>query len=441
MIRNFRITYDNFETPLQVWQFQNPFLHALAVGTLATVLAYQGTAIFLDIFLGNKKRDEVTHADLFILLRTEDSSLSFKTTLFFLKTMFGNSDGNPRNPDKSRKVLGAGYRPILKLLSLLILIPTVNLICIIITLERDIVLSFRDARFGGMAVGSRADIGSFTVRSDAQTSVQCFFYSINSGSRDLPLAEIFFCSEWGEPLGIQADNFTVKTVVSRSSEGDVTLGVVSLDEEKSLFIRTSLNIWTSGKSYRVKSILTSKEASRIAQDGANRILQLCPNSSIKGSQPQLLPPESDLHEETFTVSQPFLCNDTAIGQLDIIIAILEMERYLGPVDSETFEVAETRDSFNPTFQAQFKSGDNLPLLRRRSPYVSFFSMLLATGCVCVIRVIVGFATNNDIHLGLELIVKRYADIYCCDSMLQNQSVINYTGTLLKVKGQEAAISS
>lgn len=422
MIRNFRITYDNFETPLQLWQFQNPFLHEFAVAALTTVLAYQTTSIFLDIFLGSKARGEVTLADLFILLRTEDSSLRFKAIRFFLKKIFGILDWKPIHPDKSRK-LGAGYRPILKLCLLLLLIPTVNVVCVSLTLERDVVMSFRDARFGGMSAGSRADIGSFTTQSDNQTG-QCFPYSIDHGSRDLPLVEIFFCTTIDDPRDIKLDNVTTKTVVVRSREGDIVVGMSS--PNFSLFVRSYLMIWTAGKSFRVKPTLTSEEASRIVRDGAKRILQLCPNSSTEDSQPQLFSLESDVHEESFTVFQHFLCNVTSRVHGEIIATVIEMERYIGPVNSETLEFAETSDASDPTSQILFESGDNLPFLRRRSPYVCFSSLLMATVFVCFIRLIVKLATNNDIHLGIELILKRYADIYCCDSMLQNQSVIHYT---------------
>lgn len=421
MIRNLVITYDNKESAWQLLQFRNPVLHAFSVGFLATVLAYQGIGIVMDLILGSKKRGEVNLADLSILLRTEDSSFDFKTLRFFLKAIWNCIwPSNPRG-GKGETAENNGMKPITaaKLVFLLAVIPLINLMCIILTLETEATVSCKDARFGGIGLGIYKNL-SFAKGS--VVTVGCTLLDIELGVRDRSVMDFFQC--W-KLKGARGGNDSVASIHFGSSIQGILLVGLTTPKKRTTF-HVHVNIRTTDQLYRLKPVLQVEEAVRLVKKGANELLGYCAIQDKKSNLERLLSLEVFESEDEFFVSQQVACGH--IVHNDALSVVSDIRIALTVINWPTFEVAPVSaftSTISNTEQPRFESGGKLPLFRRRRSYASVLSILVATFCVAVIKVIVKLICRNDIHLCLELMVKRYAGIYECDSMLQDQSTLRY----------------
>lgn len=134
---------------MHTWQFDDPVLHAFLVGTLATLLVYQGSALLIDLFLGWKKRGEVAIADLFTLLRTEDLSFRLICQIFRKgasdesKQLEKEEESPPDTESEGDDYYRLKASSMIKLFVLMPAMPAINLLAIFLTLEKDTTVSFR----------------------------------------------------------------------------------------------------------------------------------------------------------------------------------------------------------------------------------------------------------------------------------------------------------
>lgn len=107
------------------------------------------------------------------------------------------------------------------------------------------------------------------------------------------------------------------------------------------------------------------------------------------------------------------------------------------VDSDSLGV------FNVTNDtSKLEDAGNLVLLERRRSFMTLGILGITVAVVVVVRIVVKAITRNDVHLGIEMVLKDTLRLQRCDSMLQNEHLVDYSDRIYEgVPDLEALVES
>lgn len=409
---------------IHTWQFDDPVLHAFLVGTLATLLAYQGTALLIDLFLGWKKRGEVAVADLYTLLRTED--LSFRLICQIFRKGSPVDSKQLEKEEESKKDTESeenDYRlkasSMIKLFVLLAGVPGINLLAIFLTLETDTTVSFREADFGGISYGVRPNGSGILQTRDVSADCTSLVTKLENVAQ--PMASFFLCVRSRVPEIPAADDPVTKVIVEAQADGEVEFTVIN-SADYYLGSRR-LEMQTGGLFYRIPHSITPEQAKELVKRGGNVLSEGCTRLSGKDETPPVVVTQEG---RRIRAEQSFTCKEDKPVTMEA--SLIEMYSQVDAIEDSSLLVAKVEDAeLGLENSFEFESGEDLPFYKWRGSYASFLVLSILVACFGAARLLVMLFTHNDIHVGIELIIKDQLGLKFGDSMLQNASSVQYEG--------------
>lgn len=431
------LTYPNINGSLATWQPPDQTLCAFLVAILTTILAYQLAAILFDLLLGLKRPGQATASDISTLILTEDSSpLSILANLnisrkFSEWKFHGFRSKSGTRGDSSTHVCNHDHSPtpipprvLAKFLILLAAAPIANLIAVFLTIEKDSNLTFGDVNFGGMAFGINNDFS--TARADIRSEV-CTPYATRFSRLEYPVAHVFLCAVASITEGLVSASQARLEKLTLSHGRDSNAFRVPRDAilvEYEQFPRLystayHADVQSEGKVYRVRQKVDVALAETIFRNAVNMFIERCKdvrNFTIEEEQAKVLSQNDGNGTWYFE-----WVHDCPVKSSDIK-TILETEfNKFTVIEADKLEVVNIDD-----VGSAFREGDDIVLLVRRRSFATFGALCITVAVVVVLRIIVRLISNNDVHLGIELVLKDTLRINRCDSMLQNDDRVDYS---------------
>lgn len=408
---------------LYTWQVSDPVLHAFLVGTLATLLAYQITALVLDLSLGWKKPGEVTVADLFTLLRSEDLSFRYVYQIFRRDDDHDDPEELAKEEestlDSNSEEIGTGLSKtfMFKLFFILAAVPAINMLAIFLTLETDTTVSFRSANFGGIAFGLPPNGSALLHTRDVSQS--CTRILPNLETVVHPIASFFMCIKSNVIPQPSEQDPASRVILEARADGEVEVRI--LDASDHFVASRRLEMMTEGQLYRLPHSITKEQAIELVKAGGEVLAAGCTQKDAEGG----VPPVNVIQEgRRVQAEQVFTCEE----QVPVTMkdAFYEIALRIDTVDDKDLLVAKLEESeLGSEKLFEFTNGDGLPFYRWRGSYASVLVLAILVACTLTARLVVTLFTHNDIHLGLELIIKDQLGLNYADSMLQNGSSFQY----------------
>lgn len=421
MIENGTLVYGREEPVLQAWELSADIPNVLLIAFLSTLLSYQATAIFFDLFLGIKQRRLACLSDLHTLLLVRQSSPLAVATNLFRKDWLTRQSFNlaPYGPPIARDPDHVRVPVAIKLLLLLSVAPLVNICAIVLTLEDDDVLTFEDARFGGIALGINDD---FSVVEMKQLTAICEYLPVNLARGEKSAAEFSIC-EFGS--GFRHPELQFTSEVSLYSVSDITLRVEVIVHGLRFTAERSAYLHTNGHAFNIRHRVTREDALALVDRGLELLASLCQfayleeaidvtNSTIAGS----LEGGSVLAAKSFLCVDPEERSDVKVGNalVDLITFINAEDVIVVPPDQAFSKSESVPDP--PFFNAK-----DFPLLTRRRRNLSLGMLAILTAAVVLLRLTTGVIFHNDVDLGLEVLMKKSLGFGCCESILYTKDAV------------------
>eukprot|EP00177_Eucheuma_denticulatum_P004460 GFKZ01008100.1.p1 GENE.GFKZ01008100.1~~GFKZ01008100.1.p1 ORF type:complete len:458 (+),score=45.41 GFKZ01008100.1:327-1700(+) len=425
MIENGRVTYPDINRTLSNYQPPSEVLNAFLVAMLTTILTYQLAAIIFDILLGLKAPGQTTASDMSTLILTEDSSLlSIMASLNISRTItrwkfYGVRSSSDIECHASRHRIRISYKALFKFFVLLIAAPFASTLSVFLTIERDIPLTFADVRFGGIAFGLNENL-STPIQGD--TTQTCVTYDTTLSRLEVPLAEFSACFTASLVKSLTANESDV--AVFRMSHGPIAESRVARVPQDAILVEVDkppflisvvmfADLRTPEGVFRVKEAVNLEFARALFENGVLELARICLYNVTR----PLNITETREGEESWSFEWEM---DRCSAGQDKIGKFLDihMVRFT-LIDSPEFNVLkiDTGESLQ---------GDDQLFLERRRSFATFAVLGITTLVVVAIRIIIRIFTNNDVHLGIEVVLKDALRINRCDSMLQNNRQVDYS---------------
>lgn len=424
MIINSTLTHGDFLSPLQSWRPSLQVINAFFIAALTTIFSYQLTASISDIALGWKDRCKATATNFQVkLLANEFSVLAILTALlrydFLDRLRFRRIISKETQIDRIRSPIQ--WKTTVKLFLLLLIPQIVNLLAVVLTIERDEFFSFADAKFNGISLGINDD-GS-TIRSsggwrtcmklDFQTRVPdahnvadfftCFIVSCDyEGGDDFQRRELDL-SLWSTPQG----------EISIYVNGDITDGT-SFYEYYGMSAHGV--VMSNGRTFRVKQSLNTDEAVFLFKMAQDIIAENCtspiPEPDVKS--------ENGVIKVSQTIPCGFLSFKRVIDGTDVVY------RRLTFIETGEFLVANEEEFFaQASANASFASGEDIPLMVVRSSLLNSGALVVSVAVAVILRVLLKFALRNDIDYGIESSLKAALGLPSYSSLIYSDLKVKY----------------
>lgn len=419
------ISYPLLESPFFRWHPSNDLLHALLLATFSTILSYQVTALIFDFFLGYKKIGKVSITDLITLRLAEDSNpFAIAANLspnhaFSEWQMHGIRKTCPRQKHSRKPV-----RPcvLAKFLTLLIIAPLVNLITVILNLERDTDITFKQAHFGGIALGLNT-----TQNRKVNTGLKvgaCQMQETKLHVKEVPMTDFFLCTRATSNNKARVEPGYGNLTLSRNRKQVDGLAFESITADAVIGLGlahyyTQADLHSGGKPYRLRIAVDIEQGRQMFERGRAHLMKNC-NCTRLGETIETRHAPS----HGWSISLPLQC-EICPRNLELQ-SLFEMSKGLTLVDSERFEIAQIPTEHSKRSQKlTFFSGDELIFLRRRRGFASLPTLFALVGGVLVMRMVARLFVHNDVHIAVELLVKSRLGVPCCDSMLQRAEKLKF----------------
>lgn len=438
-VENSSITYPGNNPNFLSWSPSNPVLHALLLAAVTTILSYQVTALFFDVLLGYKKSGQVSVSDLITMRLAEDANplaifanmlRNRRAMRFRMHRLNGLClEGSERSTVEPAHHQRARPTVVTKFIVLVIVAPLANLTTVILGLERDSDLSFRQANFGGIALG----IGRVQDRPPIRELVMthsCRLHSMKLRRGESPLTDFFTCRHYSSNNHTFEDGSKGVLRLSRNlhREGMPFESILAqasaklVEEEDAVYA----DLQSGGKAYRLRPLLSSADGEVLFKAGMGHLLRRCDCSTgplrvVEGS-----------NSAGWSISQNITC--ATCEQVIVTEAVQLMTRDITLVESDRFDVFELPNEVllgEVASSAEFSRGFDLLLLRRRQGIVTFTEVCLAALVVVMLRIVLRMFVCNDVHIAVELLLKQRLDVPCCDSLLQRNRRLYFGGEVVR----------
>eukprot|EP00177_Eucheuma_denticulatum_P003123 GFKZ01005632.1.p1 GENE.GFKZ01005632.1~~GFKZ01005632.1.p1 ORF type:complete len:441 (+),score=64.00 GFKZ01005632.1:275-1597(+) len=421
MIENGSITYEGARDPIRTLEPGSQETLQILAAVLATVLAYQLAGIIFDLLVGCKRKGTTRASDISILLLAEDSSP------YAVLANLGWSRRISRckyhtSPDASceKSLKFIRFSVLLKLGLFLAAAPVTNLLAIFLTSEVDQEFTFADVSFGGLAFGISQEP---FVKSVLDGKI-CRRIRDDLRKTDSAVAEFYFCGDADvtlNPGGVDNGGPTNFTVSKDNSDVTAAKNSYILDiANENLRARGEVygEVVTRDGEFLMENLITVEDGERLLRNGLEYLLEACRNDSDSAVEMELgerltNSSDTDIWSVTGSLTCTFDDPKTAIQALE---KGTENVTFVG---TNEFRVVNASDG-----ESVVRIEDHV-FFRRRASLVSFLVLVIVTASSLVIRIIVRAFTNNDLHVGIELLLKDTLNIPPYDSMLSVEDVVDY----------------
>lgn len=428
MIENGLLRHGLRESVLSTLQFNKPVLHAVVSATLTTIISYQAAVILTDVCLGLKKLGKTRVSDISTLLITQESSLLavaaavFDTEYLRRLRYRSNLHDTARHEQSDWFTLPKSlslYRRVLpKMLLLLLGIPIINIISIVVLLERDTDITFSESNFGGVALGMRTEDNGLEV---FMSSLACIGFKTDFGHGIKRDANFAVCSyPYLTEYNLNSTTIQVDVTAQRSS---FTVNLTSPGRGYS-FINYIGNLRVNEeipKIYRIPHQLGPSEFQQLAMNSALVLRDLCDSRSKEPLTPSNIDmTEGDIQKAQFYVDCPTFSHETFTNLTQTIQTRFVL------VEVPEMQVASIKaDEGREIAKEEFHSGNDLLLMTRRRPLASLDALFIATTVLIILRVIVKTLTRNDIHVAIELLMKKAVGMDWSSPMMRTDEFVEY----------------
>lgn len=437
MIEGKDITYPNIDSTFSNYQPPNELLNEFLVAMLTTVLTYQLAAIIFDVLLGFKTPGQATASDISTLILTEDSSLlSIMASLNISRTItrwkfHGFRSSRNTECHANHRNARISFAVLVKFFILLVAAPFASTLSVFLTIERDIPLTFADVGFGGIAFGLREDLSTPIVGNTSQT---CVTFNTRLGRLESPLTEFSTCFLASIVVQIKNDTKRTKGGVFRMSHGPAAESRVTRVPQDAVLVEFErppdlvtvvmhADLRTPQGVYRLKENIDLNYARALFQNGVVELAATCFRPELGQGPLNIIETLEDEQSWSFEweIEDCVYVRSDVAQFLDVHMAKFTL------IDSPEFNI------LNLSSREAEKGDDQLFLTRRRS-FATFPVLSITTLVAVAIRIIIRIFTNNDVHLGIEVVLKDALRINRCDSMLQNNRQVDYSAQVYEGLG-------
>lgn len=464
MIQGGNNTYPLATPSLLSWQPSNQALNSFLIAILATILSYQLAAIVFDLFLGVKPPGQTTASDVSILLLCEDGSIfnllanlhlsrvvshlkfhGFRSTTRYLRSCHTYHDqNNDINFGSSRtacyclrKHNHCSTAVLPKLTILLAAAPFANLLALLLTADVDRTLNFKDVNFGGLAFGLNPNLSVSNVH--MQVAI-CSEYATTLSDSDISLVAFYYCARAARTNNSPPLNGTAMLRLSHglTREGvHAPLDAIIVEYEQRLrfphphgsiafppiLIAFDLHAVLrdeEGGVWRIKvRIGDLASVERLFEKAMKSLLSLCAEEfGIEPTEEAMSYKQKSTGEAwLFEWPAPSGC---AYDEEKVKTVIGEDLSKFTLVESERLEVLQNNKEEKVTDASGFA------FVKRRRASLTTGLLGIFVAIAVALRIIVGKLTNNDVHLGIEMLLKDTLRLQTCDGMLQNGNRVDYS---------------
>lgn len=187
-----------------------------------------------------------------------------------------------------------------------------------------------------------------------------------------------------------------------------------------------------GTVYWIKPTLSYANAKRVADRGAQVANLLC------GAREQ----EIGIEPDSFVGYSKLVDWPNGLSfqdQLEVHQAMAELVTYQ---EAPKLEVVRFLDiTFDGKTPTPYVNGDGLLLFRRSRGRASVPILAIVTAALVVLRIFIRFFAYNDFPVAIEVLIRDRFGLFACDSMLQNNTRVDYRKKFQLVENAHYGISS
>lgn len=397
-------SYSGDENWLMSWEYAHPQLSVQVGALIATLFAFQLSALIFDILLGIKARNLSSASDLhMILLARSLSPLAILSNLFrldFISRLYYGRD-IPVSSEIARDSGRIKFAAAVKFLVIVSLFPLCNIAAIVLSLRKETTLSFRDVQFKNVALGVARDPGNliFTAKNAKPLKLLSAMKPGDSSLAHFTMASQrhFFENGAEEKRARLAINVDYSHTLGILAE----VNGIRLSSSKTLITYTGKQLYAILATYSVEDfqfVLGSAMALMARECGHLRHHHDGARTFENG------------------VENEIECSNVTSPKNTITKTVLLIEKHVGIISAEEtlLKIFDNDDIAN---ESPTKSMKDMVYLKRIRKNISLYGLLAAYGVVLLLRLICSVFLNNDTDVGLERIVKDRMGYRCCETVL------------------------
>lgn len=242
----------------------------------------------------------------------------------------------------------------------------------------------------------------------------CYGFSQRLAALETPSARFMYC---GLVISAFGGRWTPSLSVTRNTGGEIKFAANYT--KTAVEVQTRINLQTGAEVFVLPAEITREDAKVILATGLKVLGEYC---EFEGDLPESQVQVDENDEGNWRVIQSFECA-VELSEKELAYTAILMSQHATLVESDRMLVMTGSD-----FDAgvvRYVDGGNLPFFTRHASYVSFTVLAILTVGVTLTRIVTKIVTNNDVHLGIETILKEGMGLLCCDSMLQSRTSVSY----------------
>lgn len=433
MIENGTITYSNKDPWLLSWSIDNESLNSVFIALLSTTAALQGAAIVFDLVLGFKRRGTLKLHDLHMyLLSTGLSALAvvdatFRNDWISKKRLRGDVPKNTGIGRDSRKIRWTVY---FRLFLLLFIGPVLSVVVISLSLEANWTYTFSEAGFGGLSFGIDPDSQAHT----GTDSENCFSNNVSYGKTDSALVSFHTCRflDLDNRPQENVNLGEVLLVVSVTDRG--FFNMIIANETSIVSLRKQGEMRRLGQTSRVKPEVNDTYLLSLAEFGSSKLEKACGSSFASDGM-------GNSSTQLYARYRGACNNISYITKVDVVFA---MSHLLTFKNAKEFMVVNFLDIpfADDSIPTPYVSANDMPFILRTRGHLSLILLVIITMIIVVLRVFIRLClAYNDFLIATEIIIKDRFSAPACDSMLQNDTVVEFRKKFQLVGRAHFGISS
>ena len=407
---------------LQTFQFDSHVVNTIIYAILTTTLAYQATAILVDLFLGVKPAGITNASVIHTVLLSDEGSFISALGAIFRNNFLDRRAFHARLPKDT--ILARFPKPVSKkaacrLICLLVAAPLINLLSIVLTFEHNRIISFSKAGFHG-AVLTVPEDPTYVER--VPSSGRCDLIPMVLGPKDEPLSVFTMCAT-ATPEDVNSGILNV-TVRKTLDEG-IEFQLDHFTRTYTTFINAGLD--SEGEFYRLKVLFDGEVARRFLLKSAWLYEKACPASSLLEEQfRSQTEPLIQKTGDNYFLSNFASCrlNNSAIDG-NYIRSASRIPTFAENDKTEDFNVSKIKATPGGRVENESVRATDLKMFRMRRSTVSIGVLAIVVACGTVCRMIVKVLTNNDVDDAVEAIMNKRLGTRGIGDLLRKNDVIRY----------------
>lgn len=411
---NGTLTYTYKDSIFLSWVFENSTLNTVVIALLSTIISLQAAAIFFDLTLGFKTRGTFKVHDLHIFFLSCESfagailDATFRNDWITRKRLRGDVPKHATITRDPRKI----RRRVCARLSLLLLIgPLLNIIIISMSIETNRVYTFREAGLGGLAFSIDQ---KFQVQLEFESPV-CNSSKVSYGKTDSALTTFHRCtmgfSDYDAEDIIESQG--ARLIVGYYQSGYIYARVWNET------VRRTMHLWGEirrpGEILWVKPEVSEKDLDDFADIGLSKLEKKYGLRFERG--------ELQVKVKRTYLGYSGTCSITYESMEDVLRPMLDATTFK---DAAELRVVNFLDiPFGEEEPAKVVSADDIPFARRTRGLLTLLISIIIAVIIVLLRMLIRCVAYNDFPIAAEIIVKDRLGLHACDSMLQDDIVVEY----------------